>query len=75
MVVREAGLLAFMRLVTLPCGGAEARARMLAHLAAEARPELSDIRLVRSLADVEGEPMPAVVPAFLRDAFAVKNAA
>jgi hypothetical protein len=41
-----------------------ARERILAHLAAEAKPELSEIRIVHALADVEGEPMPAVVPAF-----------
>ena len=70
VVVREAGLLAFMQLARLGLEAEEARARILAHLAADPKPELADIRLVRSLADVEGAPMPPVVPAFLRDAFA-----
>jgi 8-oxo-dGTP pyrophosphatase MutT (NUDIX family) len=69
-VIREAGLLAFMRLAQLSVGGETARERILAHLAADPKPELSEIRLVRSLGDLGDAAVPAVVPAFLRDAFA-----
>jgi hypothetical protein len=72
-IVREAGLLAFIRIVRMQIDTEPARKRILAHLAAEAKSELSSIRIVRTLADVEGEPMPAVVPVFLRDAFAAEN--
>ena len=41
------------------------RARMLAHLAGEAQPELSDIRIVRGPADFDAA-MPGFVTAFLR---------
>ena len=69
-IVREGGLLAFMQLAQLSIDAATARERILAHLAADERPELSDIRIVRSLGDLGDAPMPAVVPAFLRDVFA-----
>ncbi len=45
------------------------RARMLAHLARERQPELSDIRIVRGPADFDPA-MPRFVPAFLRYHFA-----
>jgi 8-oxo-dGTP pyrophosphatase MutT (NUDIX family) len=69
-VIREAGLLAFMRLAQLSVDAETARERILAHLAADPKPELSEIRLVRSLGDLGDAAVPAVVPAFLRDAFA-----
>ncbi|NNM71771.1 NUDIX hydrolase [Enterovirga aerilata] len=68
-IVRAAGLLAFMRLVRIGLRAEEARARILVHLAADPKPELSDIRIVRALADLGDAPVPPVVPAFLRDAF------
>lgn len=73
IVVRASGLIAFMRRVRLPFGAEEARARILAHLARESEPELSDIRIVRSFADIAGEDVPATVPIFLEDAFARGN--
>ena len=69
-IVREGGLVAFMRIARLEMAAETARDRILAHLAADPRPELSEIRLVRSLAEIDGEPVPPVVPAFLRHAFA-----
>ena len=68
-IVREAGLLAFMKVARLGMEAEPARAQILAHLAADPKAELSDIRLVRSLSDLGDAPVPAVVPAFLRDAF------
>jgi hypothetical protein len=44
------------------------RARMLAHLAREAQPELSDIRIVRGPADIEPA-TPRFVTAFLQHRF------
>ena len=67
-ILREAGLLAFMRIARLRIDAEAARERILAHLARDPRPELSGVRLVRSLSDLGNAPVPAVVPVFLRDA-------
>ena len=69
-IVRAEGLLAFMRIARLAWPAEAARARILAHLEADPSPELSDIRIVRRLADLGDAPVPAVVPAFLASAFA-----
>lgn len=75
-IVRAGGLLAFMRRARLALDGEAARARILAHLAAEARPELCGVTLVRGLAELAGETrMPGVVPLYLRAAFAAADAA
>lgn len=55
---------AMMKPVTVPFPALEARARMLRHLATEKQPELSDIRIVRSAADVDAA-MPGFVTAYL----------
>ena len=68
-IVREGGLLAFMRTAQLRLDAQPARDRILSHIKADPKPELSDICLVRSLADLGDALVPAVVPAFLRDAF------
>ena len=71
-IVRTGGFLAFMRQVRLPMPAEAARARIRAHLAAEERPELDDIEIVRDLSGLDPDPsrMPSVVPIYLRDAFA-----
>jgi 8-oxo-dGTP pyrophosphatase MutT (NUDIX family) len=68
-IVRAAGLLAFMQVARLRMNSEAAAARILAHLAADPKPELAGIQIVRSLGDLGDAPVPAVVPAFLRDAF------
>jgi hypothetical protein len=55
---------AVMKPIALPLPAAEARARMLRHLAGEREPELSDIRIVRSAADLDPA-MPPFVTAYL----------
>jgi hypothetical protein len=55
---------AMMKPVEVPIPAAEARARMLRHLASEKEPELSDIRIVRSAADLDPA-MPRFVTAYL----------
>jgi hypothetical protein len=55
---------AVMKPVEVPVPAAEARARMLRHLASEKEPELSDIRIVRSAADLD-QAMPRFVTAYL----------
>jgi 8-oxo-dGTP pyrophosphatase MutT (NUDIX family) len=55
---------AVMKPVTVPLAAAEARTRMLCHLAGEKEPELSDIRIVRSAADLDPA-MPRFVTAYL----------
>lgn len=55
---------AVMKPVEVPFPAPEARARMLHHLAREAEPELSDIRIVRSAEDLDPA-MPRFVTAYL----------
>jgi 8-oxo-dGTP pyrophosphatase MutT (NUDIX family) len=57
--------IAHMKLLHARQTAAELRERILANLAREREPELSDIRIVRSPADFDAM-MPAFVPAFLR---------
>jgi hypothetical protein len=60
---------ALMKPVALPFPAAEARERMLQHLAREEEPELSDVRIVRSAADLDPA-MPPFVTAYLKAAWA-----
>jgi 8-oxo-dGTP pyrophosphatase MutT (NUDIX family) len=57
---------AVMKPVAMPLPAAEARARMLRHLASEKEPELSDIRIVRSAADLDPA-MPRFITAYLTE--------
>jgi 8-oxo-dGTP pyrophosphatase MutT (NUDIX family) len=54
--------LAMLKPVRSPLPAAELRARILAHLAAEAHPELADVRIVRGAADLDD-----MMPEFIRD--------
>jgi hypothetical protein len=56
-----------MRDASVDAPATEIRERILATLAQEEQPELSDIRIVRSLADIDEEAMPAFVSAYLRE--------
>ncbi len=60
--------IAVMKPVAVPFPAAEARQRMLRHLAREQEPELSDIRVVRSVADLDPA-MPRFVTAYLAHAW------
>jgi hypothetical protein len=55
---------AVMKPIAVPFPAAEARARMLRHLAHETEPELSDVRIVRSAADFDPA-MPRYIMAYL----------
>jgi len=57
-----------MKRVDIPHPAEEVKERMLCHLAAEPRPELSDIRIVRSAADFDPE-MPRFVTTYLSHAW------
>ena len=70
VVVRDGGLLAFLRPVRLPDVADEARERMLGRMRRLKEQELSDIYVARSPEDIDEERMPAFVRAFLRWAFA-----
>jgi hypothetical protein len=63
-VVLDGQRVAALRLLRAHLPAAELRARILAHLAAEAEPELADIRIVRDPGDL-APMMPAFIPAFL----------
>jgi hypothetical protein len=48
--------------VRSPLSAGELRARILAHMAAEAHPELADVRIARGPADLD-----AMMPEFIQD--------
>jgi 8-oxo-dGTP pyrophosphatase MutT (NUDIX family) len=67
----EAGTrIAFMREMSLPMGAARARALILSRLAAQERPEFSDIVIVRQPADIDAGAMPDFTCAYLAHALA-----
>jgi 8-oxo-dGTP pyrophosphatase MutT (NUDIX family) len=61
----EGHRIAFMRPVAIDMEAQEARQLILSRLAREARPELSDIRIVRSLADIDATVMPGFTCRYL----------
>lgn len=66
--VVDGSLIALIKTLRSPNDAEVLRGRMLAHLASEAQPELSDIRIVRGPADFDPA-MPRFVTAFLRHHF------
>ncbi|HLK82025.1 MAG TPA: NUDIX hydrolase [Xanthobacteraceae bacterium] len=60
----DASRVALMKCIDVPCPAPQARNRMLSHLARETQPELRDIRIVRSAADLDPD-MPRFVTAYL----------
>ena len=66
--VLEGGLIVQIKTLRSPLAAENLRARMLAHLAAEAEPELADIQIVRKRADFDPA-MPRFVTAFLEAFF------
>lgn len=69
-VVSHGQRIALMRRVDSPEPADELRARILAIVAREEHPELSDIRIVRTAADIDEAAMPPFVVAYLRKALA-----
>lgn len=69
-LVRSAGIAALMRPLRLRDTAAEAVARIRTTLLHQAEPELSDVVVVRSAADLDTERMPVFIRAYLADAFA-----
>jgi 8-oxo-dGTP pyrophosphatase MutT (NUDIX family) len=63
-VVRDGGFVGLVKLATARQRADELRARIMRYLANEARPEFTDIRIVRDPADL-GPPMPPFMIAFL----------
>jgi 8-oxo-dGTP pyrophosphatase MutT (NUDIX family) len=70
ILVRDGGLLAFLRPVSLAQPAAEARSRILGRMRQLNEQELSDISIARGPADIDQRRMPAFTQAFLRWAFA-----
>ena len=68
-ILDQDGRLAFMREVVLGLSAAAAQARIRAHIAADPVAELSDIVVIRTLADLEGANVPSFLPVFFADAF------
>lgn len=67
-LVRDRGFLAVLKRVTARENAAALRVRILRHLAGEARPEFSDIHVVRAPADLDAR-MPRFVVAYLEQAW------
>jgi 8-oxo-dGTP pyrophosphatase MutT (NUDIX family) len=65
-MVRDRGFLAFLKVVTASENADALRGRIMRYLAGEQRPEFVDMRIVRSLADLEPA-MPAFLAEFLRN--------
>jgi 8-oxo-dGTP pyrophosphatase MutT (NUDIX family) len=68
--ILEGQRIAFMRPVTIDMEAGAARALILSRLAAQAQPELADIRIVRSTADIDEASMPLFARAYLEHALA-----
>jgi 8-oxo-dGTP pyrophosphatase MutT (NUDIX family) len=63
-MVRDNGFVALIKRVVAAVGADDLRARIMRYLASEVQPEFSDIRILRSMADVDGD-MPRFVRAYL----------
>lgn len=70
IVVRDGGLVSFLRPLSLPGPAEAARSRMLARMRGLAEQELSDIAIARGPGDIDERRMPPFIQAFLRWAFA-----
>jgi 8-oxo-dGTP pyrophosphatase MutT (NUDIX family) len=68
-LVRDGGFLAALKCATAREDAAALRERILRHLASEARPELSDIHIVRGPADLDDARTPRFVVAYLEQAW------
>lgn len=68
-MVADGGLIVLIKTLRSPLAADALRARILAHLASEAQPELAGIRIVRGAADFENA-MPGFVTAYLARFFA-----
>jgi 8-oxo-dGTP pyrophosphatase MutT (NUDIX family) len=68
MLVRDHGFVALMKRLTAPDDAQALRTRIIRHLATEAEPEFSDIRMVRERADLDPR-MPRFLVAFLEQAW------
>jgi len=69
-LVEAPGRVACMKEVRVAGPAESVRARILATLARETQPELSDIRIVRKAADIDDALMPPFVAAYLRERLA-----
>ena len=68
-MVRDGNYLALLKRVDAPQSAEDLRARIMAHIAGESRPEFAGIRIVRSPADFDPA-MPRFVTAFLEEFWA-----
>lgn len=69
IVVRSGALIAFLRPIRFAEPAEAVRQRILRNLERQNEPELSDVRLARSPADIDERVMPAYLRAFLRWSF------
>jgi 8-oxo-dGTP pyrophosphatase MutT (NUDIX family) len=70
--VVDSSRIALMKRVDVACPAAQVRARILGHLARDMQPELCDIRIVRSVADLDHK-MPGFVSAYLLHMWETEN--
>ncbi|MBF9233539.1 NUDIX hydrolase [Microvirga alba] len=69
IVVQRWPAVALMRMVTLPVSAEEGAKRIRATIAAQDDPELSDVRIVRGVEDIDPKTMPLFLQSFFRWSF------
>jgi 8-oxo-dGTP pyrophosphatase MutT (NUDIX family) len=69
IIVRRWPTIALVRMVTMPVTAEEGAARIRANIAKEAEPELQDVRIVRSVDDIDPETMPLFLQSFFEWVF------
>ncbi|MCG7391651.1 NUDIX hydrolase [Microvirga sp. ACRRW] len=69
IIVQRWPTIALLRMVTLPMTAEEGASLIRANIAREAEPELQDVRIVRSVRDIDPETMPLFLQSFFETVF------
>lgn len=69
IIVQRWPTIALLRMVTLPVTAEEGAARIRANIAAQPKPELQDVRIVRGTEDIDPERMPLFLQSFFEWVF------
>lgn len=70
IIVEQGPVVALLRLVTLPMSAEEGARMIRAAIAAQAEPELADVRVIRDARDIDPQRMPLFLQSFFGWAFA-----
>lgn len=69
IIVQRWPTIALLRMVTLPVTAEEGAAKIRANIAKDSEPELEDIRIIRSIEDIDPKTMPLFLQSFFEWAF------